>query len=559
MEKKWWHDKVAYQIYPKSFCDTNGDGIGDLRGIIEKLDYLKELGADIIWISPVYCSPMKDQGYDISDYYNIDPVFGTIEDMEELLSEARKRELYILMDLVINHCSSEHEWFQKALQDPEGEYGRYFYIRRGKDGMPPNNWRGNFGGSAWSRIEGTDLYYLHTFHETQPDLNWENPAVRRKLYEMINWWLEKGLAGFRIDAIINIKKELHFRNYPADREDGTCSIRCMLQEAQGIGEFLTELRENTFDRYNAFTVAEVFDNKPEELEKFIGEDGYFSTMFDFSIESARTGDNWYEMNQLRPEEIKKIIFDSQERTREIGLLANIIENHDEPRGASAFFAEEPDREESKTMLAVLQLLQRGIPFLYQGQELGMTNVVFQDIAQVDDVASRDQYQAALEAGYSEEEALRIVNLRSRDNCRTPFQWSSEKNAGFTDGTPWLMVNSNYRKINLKSQQRDERSVYSFYKKLIRLRKEEEYKDTFVYGTFRPAYEEHNNIFAYYRESERQRIAVIANYQKESQELMLTDQCEKVLLNNYRDLSLKDGRLYLEGYQAVVLLLKKISC
>ena len=279
-------------------------------------------------------------------------------------------------------------------------------------------------------------------------------------------------------------------------------------------------------------------------------------MFDFSIESARTGDNWYEMNQLTPEEIKKIIFESQERTREIGLLANIIENHDEPRGASAFFMEEPDCEESKTMLAVLQILQRGIPFLYQGQEIGMTNVVFQDIAQVDDVASKDQYQAALEAGYSEEEALRIVNLRSRDNCRTPFQWSSEKNAGFTEGTPWLMVNSNYRKINLKSQKQDEGSVYSFYKKLIRLRKDEEYKDTFIYGTFCPAYEERSNIFAYYRESERQKIAVIANYQKESQELMLTDQWERVLLNNYRDLRFRDGRLYLEGYQAVVLLLKK---
>ena len=228
MEKKWWHDKVAYQIYPKSFLDTNGDGIGDLRGIINKLDYLKELGIDIVWISPVYCSPLVDQGYDISDYYNIDPRFGTMEDMDELLREAKKRDIHILMDLVVNHCSDQHEWFQKALKDPDGEYGKYFYIREGKDGNPPCNWRSYFGGSAWEPIPGTDKYYLHLFAKEQPDLNWENPNVRREIYKMINWWLDKGLAGFRIDAIINIKKDLRFRDFPADRPDGLCSCFVML-------------------------------------------------------------------------------------------------------------------------------------------------------------------------------------------------------------------------------------------------------------------------------------------------------------------------------------------
>lgn len=554
MKKKWWHDKVAYQIYPKSFCDSNGDGIGDLRGIIGKLDYLKDLGVDIIWISPVYCSPMKDQGYDISDYYNINPIFGTMEDMEELLKEAKKRGLYVLMDLVVNHCSSEHEWFRKALKDPDGKYGQYFYIREGKDGKAPNNWRGNFGGSAWERIGDTDKYYLHTFHETQPDLNWENPALRQEIYEMINWWLQKGLAGFRIDAIINIKKEPHFRSYTPDREDGTCSIRTMLEEAQGIGTFLTELRENTFDKYGAFTVGEVFDNKPEELGDFIGEEGYFSTMFDFSIEVARTGDNWYEMKELTPEEIKKIVFESQRISQEQGFMANIIENHDEPRGASAFFAEDPNCEESKTMLAMIQLLLRGIPFIYQGQEIGMTNVAFESMEQVDDISTKDQYQVALDAGYSPKEALEIVSRRSRDNCRTPFQWNGGKNAGFTEGTPWLLVNSNYTEINLESQLQDEYSVYAFYKKLIHLRKEAAYRETLVYGRFSPAYEECHNIFAFYREREGQRIAVIANYQKDPQDIRLRDEVRKILLNNYRNLDIREDCLHLEGYQAVAMLL-----
>ena len=274
MKKKWWHDKVAYQIYPKSFLDTNGDGIGDLRGIISKLDYLKDLGVDIIWLSPIFASPFADQGYDISDYYNIDPRFGTMEDMDELIKKAKERGMYILMDLVVNHCSDEHEWFKKACEDPNGKYGKYFYIEDVKDGKVPTNWRSYFGGSVWDKLPGhEDKYYMHVFHKKQPDLNGENEEVREEIYKMVKWWMDKGLGGFRIDAIINIKKALPLTSYEPDRDDGMCSTHVMLKHASGVGEFLTELRDRCFKPYDAFTVGEVFDAKEEELLDFISENG----------------------------------------------------------------------------------------------------------------------------------------------------------------------------------------------------------------------------------------------------------------------------------------------
>ena len=273
MKRKWWNEKIAYQIYPKSFCDSNGDGIGDLKGIINKLDYLADLGIDVIWLSPIYQSPFVDQGYDISDYYNIADEFGTMDDFDTLLAEAQKRGIDIIMDLVINHCSDKHEWFQKALKDPTGEYGEYFYFKKGKDGNPPSNYRSYFGGSAWEKVNDTDLYYLHMFAKEQPDLNWENPVVREKLFKMVNWWLEKGIAGFRIDAIINIKKDLSFPNFPADGPDGLCACTKMVEETYGIGAFLSELKEKTFAKHNAFTVGEVFNMHEDELEEFVGDNG----------------------------------------------------------------------------------------------------------------------------------------------------------------------------------------------------------------------------------------------------------------------------------------------
>ncbi len=551
--KKWWHDKVAYQIYPKSFYDTNGDGIGDLKGIISKLDYLKELGIDIIWISPIYCSPMVDQGYDISDYYNIDPRFGTMEDMEELIDQAKERNMYILMDLVVNHCSDKHEWFRKALEDPDGEYADYFYIREGKGDKPPCNWRSYFGGSAWEKIPNTNKYYLHLFAKEQPDLNWENPKVKDEIYKMINWWLEKGLAGFRIDAIINIKKDLRFQDFPADKEDGLCNVARMLEVAEGVGDMLNELKEETFKKFDAFTVGEVFNNKEEDLDKFIGKDGYFSTMFDFEMELlGKSKNGWYDNKTFTPNELRATIFDSQIKTMDIGFKANIIENHDEPRGVSRYIQKEDINDRSKKMLAAISLMLRGIPFIYQGQEIGMTNSRFNSIEEFDDISTIDQYNVAIKEGYSKEEALEIVNIYSRDNARTPFQWDDSENAGFTKGKPWLKVNENYKIINVKSQIENEESVFNFYKQLINLRKSEEFKDTIVYGSFRPVLENYDNLFAFYREGFSKKLMLLANYQNEEQTIELNNSYSKVLINNCAELKQENNKIILQGYQALIL-------
>jgi len=554
MKKQWWHDKVAYQIYPKSFCDTNGDGIGDLRGVISKLDYLKELGIDIIWLSPIYQSPFADQGYDISDYYQIDPRFGTMEDLQELIDEAKKRKLYILLDLVVNHCSDEHEWFQKALKDPKGEYGDYFYIREGKDGKEPSNIRSYFGGSAWEQIGDTGLYYLHLFHKKQPDLNWENPVVRKEIYDMINWWLKKGIAGFRIDAIMNIKKALPFHDYEPDREDGLADCRLMLNENEGVMDFLKEMRDATFHKYDAFTVGEVFNEKKEELCDFIGEDGCFSSIFDFSQTVFGASEKgWYDNGPVTPDDYRKCCFDSQERAEGIGFLSNIIENHDEPRGVSRYIPEGECSDAAKKMLAALYYLLKGMPFIYQGQEIGMENVFFESIDQYDDISTLEEYQVAIENGLSKEQALEIVKRYSRDNARVPFLWDDSENAGFTTGTAWLPVSKDYPAINLQHQSADPDSVFHFYKKLIALRKNEEYKDTLVYGQLIPAYLEIERLMAYYRNGEQERILVIGNYKMEEQEIELEEPYRKILLNNYHTVREDGKKLILKGYQVLALL------
>ncbi len=552
MTKKWWHDKVAYQIYPKSFCDSNGDGIGDIPGIISKLDYLHDLGIDIIWLSPCYCSPLADEGYDISDYYRIDPRFGTMDDMDRLIAEAKKRDMYLLMDLVVNHCSDEHEWFQKACQDPEGKYGNFFYLQDKKEDTLPTNWRSYFGGPVWEDLPGTKKQYLHVFHKKQPDLNWENPQLREEIYKNINWWLEKGIGGFRIDAIINIKKALPFRSYEPDRVDGLSSIHNMLKEAQGIGQFLGEMRDRTFKNYDAFTVGEVFNEKPEEISDFIGENGYFSSMFDFNETICGGSEKgWYDARQITPEEYKTCCFEAQKKAGQIGFLSNIIENHDEPRGVSRYLPQGDCTVKSKKMLAALNFMLRGIPFIYQGQELGMENVPFASIDEIDDISTLDEYQTALNAGLSPEEALKAVSRFSRDNARTPMQWSADKHAGFTTGTPWLKVNPNYTTINAASQQNDKDSVKNFYKQLIALRKHPEYKNTIVYGTLEPVWEDQKNLMAYYRKEDKT-LLVIGNYQKEEQAVHLPQIYKHILLNNDSTLRQTDNILYLSGYQVVIL-------
>lgn len=532
MIKKWWHDKVAYQIYPKSFLDTNGDGIGDLRGIISKLDYLKKLGIDIIWLSPIYKSPFVDQGYDISDYYAIAEEFGTMEEFDELLAEAKKRDMYIIMDLVINHCSDQHEWFQKALADPDGEYADYFYFRKGRNGNPPSNLRSYFGGSCWEPVPGTDKYYLHMFAKEQPDLNWENPLLREKLYEMINWWLEKGLAGFRIDAIINIKKDLDFPDFKPDGPDGLAGCWKMVDEVDGVGELLEDLKKHTFQKYEAFTVGEVFNMKEGELDAFIGENGHFSTIFDFSAHMLSEGEHgWYDAPPVDFKEWRKAITDSQLRVQNCGLEANIIENHDEPRGVSRFLPDYAQNPTGAKMLGTISVLLRGIPFIYQGQEIGMQNAVWNTVDEYNDINTIDQYHTAKDAGLTDKEALEACSRLSRDNARTPMQWNAEKNAGFTTGTPWLKVNDNYTEINMETQDTDPDSVLNYYRKLIALRKSPAYKEVFAYGEFLPVYQNTSSVMAYYRKTENQRILITANFGKEAVSLTLEYPVKQILLSN----------------------------
>ncbi len=559
MEQKWWHGKTAYQIYPKSFQDSNGDGIGDLRGVIQRLDYLRDLGIGLVWLSPIYCSPLADQGYDISDYYNIDPRFGTMADMEELLREAKKRDIGIVMDLVVNHCSDEHPWFREACRDPDGPYGQYFYIRDCPEGQKlPCNWRSYFGGPVWDYLPGhKDKVYLHLFHRKQPDLNWENPEVRRAVYEMINWWLDKGLAGFRIDAIINIKKALPFRDYPADRPDGLCSVDRMLKDAQGVLDFLDEMAEETFRKYDAFSVGEVFNEKPEELPRFIGDRGCFSTMFDFAeTEIGQDPRGWYAHKRVTAEQYKAAAFASQRKAEGVGYFCNIIENHDEPRGVSRYLpagaCAGPGGDAAKKMLGGLNFMLRGLPFLYQGQEIGMENTRCETIAEVDDISARDQYQVALHAGLSPAEAMEVVNLYSRDNARTPFQWDNTKNAGFTTGKPWLRVNPNYTQLNLEAQRRTPDSVWNFYRALIALRQDPVYQEAVVYGRTEPYLPELLNLMAYYRRGKEKTLLVVGNFQGRPRRIPLPEGGQKVLLNNLPAFDLRQDILYAKPWQFVVL-------
>lgn len=551
MEKDWWKGKVAYQIYPKSFKDSNGDGVGDLKGITEKLDYLQDLGIDILWLSPIYKSPFIDQGYDISDYYAIDPIFGTMEDMEELIAEGKKRGISIIMDLVVNHCSSHHEWFQKALADPDGPYADYFYfIESDKE---PNNWESYFGGSVWEPVPGTNKYYLHSFHKDQPDLNWQNPVLREEIYKMINWWLDKGIAGFRIDAIINIKKDLEWRSLPSDRDNGLVPVPESLVNAQPIEPFLRELKERTFAKYNAFTVGEVFNETDEELHFFIGKDGVFSSIFDFKQTMlGQEGKGWFDHALPTADELKESIFQAHERADSIGVLSTIIENHDEPRGVSHYIAEGPVNDTSKKALGTIQVLRKGIPFIYQGQEIGMENQVFESVEDFDDIATINGYHVAKEAGLSEEEALAAIANYSRDNARTPMQWSAEPGLGFSDGSAWLISPKPDVAINVEDQEKDPNSILNYYRQLTALYRHPLYGNTIRFGDMIPAYRDRENIIAFERRGDK-RLLVVSNFQNRQATLELPAPIKTVVLNNTAGLFQEgDQVLELAPYQTVVL-------
>lgn len=552
MKKKWWNEKIVYQVYPRSFKDTNGDGIGDVRGIIEKLDYIKSVGVDMIWISPIYKSPMKDNGYDISDYYAIDPIFGTMEDMDELLLKAKQKGLKVLMDLVVNHCSSEHEWFKKALKDPKGPYGDYFIIKEGKDGKAPNNWRSIFGGSVWEPIKGTPYYYYHTFAKEQPDLNWENPQLRREIYDMMNWWLKKGLGGFRVDAITYIKKDPSYKSLPADGADGLAALSEVSSNYPGIEVFLKEMREETFDVYDAFSVAEMSGVDAAKLREYIGPDGLFSSIFDFSyMELDVELFQWYRPVEVNATMVKEKLFESQSMAQETeSFLSVVLENHDQPRAAEKWFPKQVGYE-SQTMLATMNLMLRGIPFIYQGEEIGMTNSTFSDIREYEDIMLWGQYDRAKKEGCTEEECLDMANRRSRDHARTPMQWDDSEQAGFTTGKPALPVNDNYRTINVKKEER-EGSVLDYYRKLTALRKSDEYRELLTYGEIYPALEEEKDVIAYERVRDGKKLLIVLNFLGENQKISLGNEERKIVLSNYKTEESCFGQVELQPFQALVL-------
>lgn len=552
MQKKWWHNTIGYQIYPKSFQDTNGDGIGDLQGIVAHLDDLADLGINVIWICPVNKSPMFDHGYDVSDYEVIDPMFGTNEDMQRLIAEAGRRGIKILMDLVINHTSSEHLWFQKALEDPEGDYGKYYIIKEGKEGKEPNNWRSIFGGSAWERIKGTNKYYLHLFTKWQPDLNWENEKLRKEIYAMVNRWLDMGIGGFRIDAINHLKKDFNYHNLPADGADGYVNGFPFFRNVKGLEVFLEELKDAAFKPYDAFTIGEVDDIEPEKLNAFIGENGYFSSIFDFCHTRYHiNAPYWKEKPVEMINDFRDALFRKQESVRGKGLLCNFLENHDLSRACQRFIPEEHLGFHSMSMLGCVNFFFPGIVFLYQGQAIGMLDYKKKEISEFKDPVTFNLYEGYLLEGMTEEMALEKLNIESREHSRTPMQWSSEKNAGFTTGEPWFSVNPNFREINLDASKKNRDSLYYFYQKMIALRKSEEYQNLFIYGEFIPVFEKIDGVIAYERKDIGKHVLVINNAKPDRERLQFDYLVKKILLSNYGKVIIENGYLELEAYETAI--------
>jgi alpha-glucosidase len=530
MKKVWWKEAVAYQIYPRSFQDSNGDGIGDLQGIIQRLDYIKDLGVDVIWICPMYKSPNDDNGYDISDYQDIMEDFGTMEDFDQLLKEVHRRGMKLIIDLVLNHTSDEHPWFIESRSSKDSPKRDWYIWRDGKDGKEPNNWESIFGGSAWQYDKATNQYYLHVFSTKQPDLNWENEEVRNALYEMVNWWLEKGIDGFRIDAISHIKKRPGLPDMPNPKGERYVSSFDMHMNQEGIQEYLQELKDQTYGNYNVMTVGEANGVTIEEAPLWVGEEeGKMNMIFQFEHISLWDAETNPELDVVA---LKKVLTKWQKGLENKGWNALFIENHDRPRIVSTWGDDKEYWRESATALGTMYFLMQGTPFIYQGQEIGMTNVQFPSIDDYDDVATKNLYRIKREEGVPHEKIMKYIWASSRDNSRTPMQWSDEPNAGFTTGTPWMKVNDNYREINVQKQLEDEKSILNFYKKMIRLKKE---NDVFTYGTYDLINEEHPQIYAYTRTLGNEIIVVIANLSKKTAEFhnpSLTLHADRLLLHNY---------------------------
>ncbi|QTJ47321.1 glycoside hydrolase family 13 protein [Dolosigranulum pigrum] len=539
MFMNWWKKAVVYQVYPKSFNDTTGSGVGDLAGITEKLDYLKELGITVIWLSPVYESPGDDNGYDISDYEQIDPAFGTMEDMEQLIGEAKKRGIYIVMDLVVNHTSDEHEWFEEAKSSRDNPYRDYYIWRDPVDGGVPNDLQSTFGGSAWEYSEETGQYYLHLFSKKQPDLNWENPAMRQDVYQMMNFWLDKGIGGFRLDVIDLIGKQ---------------PDQLVTADGPKLHDYLQEMNEATFGHQDVLTVGETWSATVQNAKQYSNPDGSeLSMVFQFEhilLDQQDDGEKW-DLKPLNLVDLKRTLAKWQTELGDEGWNSLFWNNHDTPRIVSRWGNDEEYRQESAKLFAILLHLMKGTPYIYQGEEIGMTNYEMASLDDIYDIESINMYHERLAAGYSEADILTSINAKGRDHARTPMQWHGDQaHAGFTAGQPWIPVNDNFTEINVAQNLTEKDSVFATYQQLIQYRRDH---DIVVKGDFQLLYPDHPAVFAYKRQWEDDAFVVFANVSEEVQtvhvaELSLND----VIINNYDEVTVRDGQLTLEPYQAIAI-------
>ena len=566
MNRKWWKESVVYQIYPRSFCDSDGDGVGDLRGIIGKLDYLEHLGVDAVWLSPVYKSPNDDNGYDISDYRDIMDEFGTLADWDELLAQMHRRGIRMVMDLVVNHTSDEHPWFVQSRSSKDNPYRDYYIWRPGKGGREPNNWASIFGGSAWQLDPATGEYYLHLFTRKQPDLNWENPKVRAEIYEMMRWWLKRGVDGFRMDAISMLSKA-------PGLPDAEVAMDARYQpggphyiNGPRLREFLDEMKREVLSKYDVFTVGETSAMTVERAHDLAHEEnGAIDTLFQFQhMEMDYSSDP--DMCRLTIEpwkltRLKGIMTRWQKGLEGKGWNSVFLCNHDQPRAVSRFGDDGPYRVESAKMLATLLFMLQGTPYIYQGEEIGMTNVAFASIDEYRDVATKNAYRELVEeVGLSPAEAMRLIHYRSRDNSRTPMQWSDAEGSGFTSGTPWIQLNPNYRTINVEQSLADPDSILQYYRKLIRLRRE---NSVAIYGTYHLILPRHESIYAFTRTLGEDRLLVILNFTKAAPVFTLPAKVKcadmELLIGNYPPNPQANlRRITLRPYEALVYRLRSVQ-
>lgn len=545
MEKKWWHRSVVYQIYPRSFKDTSGNGIGDLRGVIEKLDYLKELGIDVIWLSPVYQSPMDDNGYDISNYQGIAPEFGTMADMDELIEQANQRGIRILMDLVVNHTSDEHPWFLEAKKSKNNPYRDYYIWRdASEDDGVPNELNSTFSGTAWQYDETTQQYYLHLFSKKQPDLNWGNQKLREEIYQMMNFWLEKGIGGFRMDVIDLIGKEID---------------QLITGNGPQLHPYLQEMNQASFGNYDVLTVGETWGATPE-IAKLYSDPSRHELSMVFQFEHVSI--DWHpQEGKWRPTtfdfiKFKEIMSKWQTSLKGEGWNSLFWNNHDLPRIVSRWGNDQQYRVQTAKMFASVLHLMQGTPYIFQGEEIGMTNVQFESLEEYNDIEIHQFYHDNLKKGYTHEQMMEAIWKNGRDNARTPMQWDESKNAGFTTGMPWLKVNPNYKTINVQNALKDKQSIFYHYKSLIELRKNSQYSETIIYGDYQLLLPEDQQVFAYIREDQQHRLLVVANFSEEQIVRTLEDEVKDVILSNYDETNLDLSNLELRPYEAIVFELNK---